>query len=369
MKKALVLSLILAVGIGLVGFGQTLGGKWDTFIKFTGTPLAWPPVITSALTVNYKVCDWTFTSYTAIDTSVLPIWKTQYFSAAGVLGAFTLGSKLEFTPDPAAFTKWTSTASVSIAGVTFGAEFILTPGVTKLTLTATGTAGICTIGGKLILGSGLGCDFDFNGVELTFGFPFCCATISSKVVFGCTGFNYVQFCTTGITIANIPWLTLDACVKFETQTKTVTLSPKINLGVVGCDFDIFARFVSSGGVNAPLLISDFVIDGIQIACDIDGVSFVGITYWGPAPKPGILVGTEYWEAYQIKTTDDGCCGPFSFDVAVFFKDTATTLFDISLFKANMGITLASQFKFKMSLALDVDAGALSELGFGFEVTW
>jgi hypothetical protein len=392
MKRALVLSLIFAVGLGIVGFGATLSGKWDTDLILDFTQPIWPAGITvvTVLDVDYTVGDWTFGSYTKISNGA---WGTQYFDAAGVLGAFTITSKLEFDPANVAFKKWTSTVDVSIAGVTFGAKFELVPLATKLTLTGSGVAGDVTIGVTVVLGDldvapSDGCDLDFASAKFVVGFPFCCADVTSTLYITCEGFDYVKFCVSDLTIENLPWLTLGACVQFQTDSKVFTLSPEIDLGVIGCDFDLFYTLKKSGGTNyAPLLIDGIYIDGIQIACEIGGVAFTGITYWGDDvfgagadESPGILAGyEEYWEAYQIATTDDGCCGPFSFDVTVFFDEDdadllddpagADELFDVAYLVANMSIQIATQFTFDMGVETDLEAGTVNKWTFGFLVEW
>jgi len=382
MKKALVLGLIFAVGLGFSAFAQTLSGHWDTDITIDlTTGSTWPGAvtITSEVVVDYTVGDWTFSSETDIEDGT---WNNQDFDFAGVLGAFTISGALEFNPDTPAFVSLDANATVSIAGVTFGAAFDLKPTGTDLTLTGSGTAGDVSIAVTLILGDDTdGCDFDFESVEIDVGFPFCCADVSAELYLTCEGFEYVQFCVSDLTITNLPWLTLDACVKFEEQTKSFTLSPAIDLGVIGCDFDLYYRLESSGGTNyTPLLIDGIQFDGIQIACEIGGVAFTGITYWGPDDhvsalvpgSPGILYGHEdYWEAYQIATTDDGCCGPFSFDVTVFFDENpgATKLFDVAYLIANMEIQVATQFTFSLGIETDVQNNTVNDVTFGFLVEW
>jgi hypothetical protein len=138
MKRALVLSLIFAVGLGFAGFAQTLSGTWDTDIILDLTATAWPAgvAINSEITVDYTVGDWTFGSVTTIDDTG---WLDQTFSAGGVLGAFSLTSALDL--DPAGlFDEWVTTAAVSIAGVSFGAEFTLDGLDAYLTLTANVTS-------------------------------------------------------------------------------------------------------------------------------------------------------------------------------------------------------------------------------------
>ena len=382
MKKALVFSLILAVGLGFAAFGQTLSGSWETEIILDLTPGAvWPDDvdINSEIIVEYTVGDWTFSSETDIINGV---WLNQDFDFAGVLGAFTIEGTIEFLPFVPMFEYMSVESEVSIAGVTFGAEFELWPGDADLTLWAGGVAGDVSIDVLIGLGWDYGCDFGFSYLEVDVGFPFCCADIAAEIVFGCDGFWWAEFCFDGLTIENLPWLTLGACVTFTDGIeggKYFEFLPEIDLGVIGCDFDLYYRLITDGGSNyAPLLIEGIQFDGIQIACEIGGVSFTGITYWGPddhgpwwAPgSPGILYGyEEYWEAYQIATTDDGCCGPFSFDVTVFFDELGTELFDVAYFVANLEIQIASQFTFGMSLETDVQNATVNFLSFTFLVEW
>ena len=376
MKRALVFSLIFAVGLGVAVSAQTLSGYWETTIILDLTAAAWPAgvEINSEIGIDYTVGDWTFGSVTGVTNGV---WDVQDFSFSGVLGAFTLSGAIEFDPTTVAFTELNVETGVSIAGVTFGVEFTLVPNGTELILTGSGVAGDVSIDVEIGLGDQVDCDFDFEYVEIVVGFPFCCADITAELSFTCAGFQYVEFCFDGLTIENLPWLTLGACVRFQTDSKVFTFDPSIDLGVIGCDFDLYYRLDTHGGTNyTPLNIEGIIFDGIQIACEIGGVQFTGITYWGPdvfgagASSPGILAGYEdYWEAYQIATTDDGCCGPFSFDVTVFFDENGTALFDVAYLVANLEIQIATQFTFGMGLETDVQAGTVNDLTFTFLVEW
>ena len=328
MKRALVLSLIVVIGLGVAGFAQTLGGEWFTKITVDLSGTAFPAAITvlSTLDVDYTVGDWTFSSYTKLTNGV---WNDQDFDFVGVLGAFAISGSLDFDPDAELFEKLQVDVTVSIAGVSFGFYYDLVgvPAGNDLNIKIDGVAGDVTIGVDLMLGDEVLCDFDFNWVKVKIGFPFCCATVSSEIKFGCTtGFEYVWFKVVDITIENLPWLTLDAKVHFTEQTKTFTLSPSIDLGVIGCDFDLYYRLDSSGGILDALSINGIIFDGIQIACEIGGVQFTGITFltdpniaglmgvymygymgWGYY-FPGILYGFEgygthpgpFFEAYQIQ---------------------------------------------------------------------
>ena len=139
MKRALVLSLVCVLGLGIAGLAQTLTGSWDTDVKIDPTKVSFADAIslTSKLTVNYKIGDWTFGSVTTLTDEG---WQDQDFSATGVLGAFQITSALDLNPD-ATFGDWTTTVGVSIAGVTFGATFKLDGTDAFLTLTGKGGVG------------------------------------------------------------------------------------------------------------------------------------------------------------------------------------------------------------------------------------
>jgi hypothetical protein len=356
MKKALVLSLAAVLGLGFASFAQTLTGSWDTNI--TIDPSVPTISIASDLVVTYAVSGWSFTSITAIDNTG---WQEQSFEVGGALGAFTIGTELVFDPIGVAFESWEVTSGLNLAGVAFGAVFTLEPNVTSLVITGSGSAGLVTVGAELTLGDGLGCNFNFSEIVITVDFPFCCAEISSEIAFNCAdGFEYVEFSTTGIQLPGITWATLDAVLTFTVDEKTLVVTPSFDFGAVLC-FDVYLS-------DPATLFGDIEVVGLGISCEIGGVEFTGLSYWGDTGKPAVL--GEYWEMYTISTTDDGCCGPFSFDISVFFLEGGTQLFDVAYIESNFDIQISSQFTFGMGLALDLEAvPAFAEWTLHFLVEW
>jgi hypothetical protein len=357
MKKALVLSLAVVLGLGVASFAQTLSGSWDTTITIVPSPVSL--AIDTELIVTYAVSGWTFTSDTVIDNTG---WTGQTFEVGGALGAFTLGSTLEFDPTVPSFTSWEVTGGLSLAGVTFDGTFTLEPGVTYLEIVAGGTAGSVDVGVEVTFGDGLGCNFNFAGVVINVDFPFCCADIMSEIAFTCEGFDYVTFAVEGIALPGMTWATLDALLTFTVDEKTLVITPAFDFGATAC-FDIYLS-------TPTALFGAVTVDGIGLECEIGGVSFTGISYWGIGTKPGILLGTPYWEAYQIATTDDGCCGPFNFDITVYFLKNGTLLFDVAALEANMSIQISTQFTFSTGIELDLEAvNPFTAWTIGFLVEW
>ena len=102
MKKALVLSLILALGLGfaataangLSGGAEIALGIAPGASMITGLDMT--------LTVDYTISDWVFGSES---TFGIAGYSAQAFTVAGTLGAFSLSTTLNFAP--MAVTEWT----------------------------------------------------------------------------------------------------------------------------------------------------------------------------------------------------------------------------------------------------------------------
>ena len=362
MKKALVLSLAVVLGLGVASFGATLTGEWDTTITITPSPTPITLGIVSELTVVYGVSGWDFTSYSKMtDTG----WTAQYFAVDGNLGAFVLASKLTFTPATPAFVSWVVDSSVDIVGVSFDAKFTLHPGNTHLLIGVAGSAGLVDVGVDVTLGSGSACDFNFAGVVVTVGFPFDCALIESVVTFGCAGFTSATFEVTGIAIPTLPWVTLDALLTFQMQTKSLVLTPTFDFGPIAC-FELYFDVATSGN----LTLGSIDINGIGLDVTFGGVEFYGLSYWGTTGTKPTILG-DYWEMYKISTSDDGCCGgTFDFSVAVFFDTLSTWLFDVSLLQADMSVNVTSNFVFSTGISIDLaHSPAFTNWTIGFAVTW
>ncbi len=363
MRRALALGLILLFTSGCIGFAQQLSGSWDLEIQIDPqqTSFADSLGLDSTLKVNYTLGDWTFGSATVLDEDG---WIDQDFSTTGLLGPFTLTAAVDFNPD-ATFGSLVMTTSASFAGVLFGTRFTLEGDDTFLTITASGFAGDVDIDVSVDFGDDdAACDFPFDEVTIGVDFPFCCAEISSTLSIDCAGFDQIAFSTTGIAIPNLPWLTLGAQLVYTLQTKTLTLSPVFNFNTVTC-IDFYIQVDSTDN----LTIGDISIDGIRLSCDVGAVTFTGISYWGTNSKPGKLAGTSYWEVYTIETNADACCGPLSFDVSIFFLENGLRLFDVSLFEANLELTVAPQLTFSTGLEINVEINATTLWTLGFEIDW
>jgi hypothetical protein len=389
MKRALVLSLVMVLGLGVASFGAgVLSGSWDSTITIVPSPTA-ITAFDSNIKVEYTISGWTFGSVTTID---LAGWTDQEFGFSGSLGAFTLGGTLDFTPVPGAFDYLLVSGGVPIGGVKFGATALLEGNDLGVELTGAGTAGDVTIsvtvgfgdigvkpaelGGPGLAGNGA-CDLDWNSFTAVVKFPFDCAKITATVMFDCAGFKSACFQVDNILVPNLPWFDIDAKVCFArlvtndvtTYEKSFYLKPGFTLGTIAC-FDVFAYLDISGWGEAddPITLGSITFNGFGITTTFAGVTFTALTWLDDTTKQGILADTEYYEAYQIGTSDELCCGSFGFDLTFFFlKDTAT-LVDVAEVVANLSYIVGPNFTVNTGLTVLMATG-FSEWTVGFEVTW
>jgi hypothetical protein len=324
---------------------ETLSGSWDTdvTIDLTQTDFSEAISLSSKLTVDYKVGDWTFTSITTLADYG---WKDQDFNVAGVLGAFELSAALDLNPlgtayyivvptytwawdhwvlgaviagytDPLEFMgDLDFTAKVNIAGVSFELDGDLKrssswdPGLDLFVdFTASGVAGAVTVEVTVSFGddesykvytvaaetglvtaidyygmAGI-CDLDWAGADITVGFPFCCVALEAEIVFDCAGLDEIVFSFGDLMVPNLPWLTIDGELTFDlVHGKTFELTPTFDFGATVC-FDLYwgiDGWEASEFGGQGFSLDSIYLDGIGIECTIGGVTFEALTFWGPA---------------------------------------------------------------------------------------
>jgi len=365
------LSLIGVLGLAFGCMAATLSGSWDADVTIDPQQTNFNDAIglVSVMTVAYSVDGWTFTSITDLDEGG---WTDQDFAVAGVLGVFTITSALDLDPVPLAFGSWNTTVNVSIAGVSFGIDFTLADSDVTLVLDGSGAVGDVILGMELTFGGDDNdiCDLNWVDLEISLGFPFCCSVLETAISFDCDGFENIVLTAEGMPIPNLPFMTLDATLEFTLQTKSLTLSPTIDFGAVAC-FDLYIELASTTGVGpGPTVTLDSItIEGIGLTLDIGTVTFTALSFWGDGTKPGLLAGTPYWEVYAVSSNEEACCGPFGFDLAVYFLDAGAMLFDVALIEADMTLQVASRFTFNMGMEVNLETSAFTKWVIGFLATW
>jgi len=380
MKKALVIALMFVLGLGFAAFATgVLSGDWDTDISLYPAAGEFGDFIksfTSEVDIELTVGGFVFGVESTFGLAGL---TGMDFDVDGVLGAFTLGAAIDFSPMILATTKTTYTG-LAIADVTCGAFTGSNVSWTAKTVVNTYTAGFDDL--KLtssvsIAGVKLDALFFLEGED----------NIGSKIVNG--NHATVEAVTTGQTVSG--W----------TQTGSATVASSTNQGAG-------SRFIASGSFGGATLtgrvyfnladywgslagylsayslsysLADYFAESGSwaIVCDdcisrftglqviLEDVSFACTTF-------SAMVSFDCCGFQDVKfLVEDiglGCCWDIGFDLMITFSDTSKCL------TIDPMITLANAcFTIKAGLDVSETDGAAFTLngieiyGLGLEYSW
>ncbi|MFC2100039.1 hypothetical protein ACFLSF_04335 [Candidatus Bipolaricaulota bacterium] len=226
---------------------------------------------------------------------------------------------------------------------------------------------------------------NFTGQKFTIEYlDFCCSdTIAATLYMSCNGFEYLSLAATDILVPTLPWLTLDAELTYELQTKTLTLTPGLDLGDILC-FDLFADLIYGATIQE---IEGISITGLEIVCQLGPVTLREVALFGPSrgitteafgslvlPVTDILASgmdyyPDYWQLLSVVYGDiDNCCGgEFTVIANAYFDDTASSLFEVALFHLEATIPYGKDLWF--TFGLEAKPTGIDWMKFGFGVNW
>jgi len=357
MKTGAVCVVLLVLVCFAVSAESSLSGDWS--LSVTVDPAAASPIsLGTSVEAVYSVGDWSFTSSTSLGASG---WSGQDFDASGAWGPFSVSAALSLDPSAIAFKKWSSTASWEYEGVSLSSTFNLTPNYVALDLSAGGAVDDLSLEIDIALKSQGDCGLMFDGVDISLGFLYCCAEISSEFSFSCDGFEEATFSVSDIAIPNLPWVTLDADLAFELAEKALDLSPSFDLG----DFTCFKLYIDVD-VNDNVSCGTISVYGIGLTCDIGDVSFESLSYVDGTHK----LNGSYWEMIAISFDNDAaCCGLTAGEVAIYFLEGGARLFDVALLEGTLSAALNERTSIDLGMTWDIQDGGFKELTADFAVAW
>ncbi len=428
MKRALVLSLFVMLGVGFASSAQ-LQGEWDTWLKLDISPTFGLNSFYSFLDIQYLTCGWTLEAAALIDDvdGLSHLW----FEAYGSLGAFSMWSLAYFDPTTPAFLSFENAAEVSIAGVDLYALFAIQAvgeGFgTGFALGGIGTVGDCRFGVEVtwnlysylgyIFDYGLGvvtdwtyldcgmwnpvwtigalgvvqsgCDVIFSSITAIAQFPICCADVEVEVAFTCLGFDYLSFTVLGIDIG-LDWLKVSKlAITYTLEEKAAAIYFSVVTGDVVC-FKPYFSVLYGSGTDEDTVIDGIRLNALTLSCTLGGCEF----YWGHIFAPtwtyhfgatGLsLLSSSYadcwWvvdglypnEMFGIQCDEDSCCGGlFSFGVNNFFSTTdsdATGIFGWMGTYAELTVGVGSNISLVGAMNL-TELNGVEWIAFGVEVAW
>jgi hypothetical protein len=413
-KRILVAALAVIVGIVLTvsAAGELHGRSWfdvrlDPAIGFTGMDYG--------IELDYTVGGFTFSTDSLF---VLPgQWVWQGFTVVGRIGGFGAYATALLGGDIAKSLYAETIMTFTMAGIDFAlhaaqlSEFVHGGPADGAAILVSGTVGVFGIVSVTEFGAQIE-DDDFGGISIVHAatgrerhyltdprvvgegftgqkfainhFNFCCGEdITATAYFNCDGLDYVSFGVDDLMVRNLQWLAIDAELKFEPQTKSLRVTPKLVIGNIAC-FELYVGYTpASGSVG----IDTIDVNGIELTCQIGPVTVRDVSLFAPCdlaltterygsrvlPIVDILASgmdyyPDYWEMFSIAYAGPACCvGEYNFLANVYFDMNSTSLFDWAMTHMEAMMPFGDSLAF--TFGMEVTQTGLEYLGFGFEVVW
>jgi hypothetical protein len=207
--------------------------------------------------------------------------------------------------------------------------------------------------------------------------------IATTLYITCHGFDYIKFALTGIE-TGIDWLNFDVDLMFQLQTKTLVLTPTINLGESTC-INVYAELLSDPAVMTS--ITGIGIYGLGFTTTFGNVTVKDLSVFdtgcyaittqeygsviedkADALEYGYDFYPDYWEMFSIGVTGNGCCGgSYTFLANTYFKANSTNLFDWGM--THIKATIPINSSLFLTTEVEVDTAGVDHFGFGAEASW
>jgi hypothetical protein len=391
---------------------SSLGGSWDTEIRIDTTTPSFEG-LQSVLDLNYSWSRLTVTSESELQLFGF-LW--QEFGVHGSLDAFQVQGDLLFGPSTGDYLYMQMIASMDLAGCEIGAYFaqlsdaVLGGPADGFAIRIGGSIGDLDVVSTTELGarvrdhdfsgitivhaaSGLYRTYDtnplipgqgFTGQEITLsGLTFGCADdIEASVYFTRNGFDSLSFEATGIR-TTLPWLSLDATLTFQLQTKSLVLVPHLSLGQLAC-LNVYAALVTGDGDNAP--IEGISIYGLELSCTLGSVTFRDLSVLDPSryaittPAYGSMIEgiadaigqgheyyPDYWEMLSVDIPVVSCCGGSSHVVIyTYFSQGASSLFDWAMTSVEASVAFSEKLEFRGGMEFSAVGDKYLTIGMSYD---
>lgn len=362
-KKILLTGAVVLLLSGLTVLAASpFSGSWNTALALSPTPFSLSG-FSSLLTVDYTLGGITASSNSEAYLAGF-IW--QGFGLTGSLGTFNVEGEVLFGPSTGSFLYDQLIVTTSIAAIDLGlyaaqlSGDVLGGPADGAVLRVAGTIGSLQIVNCFEMGArikdatyhgitivhtatGLSKTYTtnplvpgqgFTGDKLTVsGWSFACLSDGSASLYMTDqGFDSLELDLTGLE-TGLSWLTVDLALTFELQTKSVAVTPALNLGEATCIVPYLAlRGDTANSINGIELyglsasttwgnvtLKDVtVFDSGQYGITTEAYGS-RIESYADAAANGDQIYPDYWELFSIATSASGCCGgTVSFVVNTYF---------------------------------------------------
>jgi hypothetical protein len=434
-RRGGLLAAILLAGLALLSLGRAAAGE-EMFTGVWSADLTLAAVQTNPITAfeSRLDCQMNFGPLTLSMRSDFDVdgWLWQSFEAASNISFFSVEADILYAPDPWAFCYASGFAKfdfqqvwltyyVGLLGSVFGDDVlrgsVLEFGSAFAGVRATGLLFLgATLDGILfeptpsysVCAADTCCvspapeeryyvvvpvqsdSLSFTGARITFESYLCYdVNVLATTEFSPDGFEFQEFEAEIWSIGAIP-VNLDVLLRFEMQSKSLTIEPKMGLGNRQCYGRVLVDLIAPGPMG---LIDGFSIYGLDLFLDTPGFAFRSLSLFDTdnfslyradslsladaiwideIGAPGVCGRAgealpDYWEIVGIgayRGTAD--CRVLSFLALSFFGESEA-LFDWMRTEFRAQLTVMEDLSVRTTVALD--SSGISEWSLGMQVSW
>ena len=410
-RRILLAGAVVLLLAGLTVLAATpFSGSWNTAVALSPTPFSLSG-FSSLLTVDYTLGGLTASSDSDLYLAGF-IW--QGFGLTGNLGAFNVKGDVLFGPSTASFLYDQLIVTTSIAGIDLGlyaaqlSGDVLGGPADGSVLRVAGSIGSLRIVNCFEMGARIK-DADYHGITIVHTATGLSKTYTTNPLVPGQGFTGDKFTVSGWSFAclsdgsvslyltdqgfdsltldlsglktGLSWLTVDLALTFELQTKSVAVTPALNLGEVTC----IVPYVALRG-DTPNSINGIELYGLSASTTLGNVTLKDVTVldtgrygittqayggriesYADASANGDQIYPNYWELLSIAATSSGCGGGNLTVVVNTYFETNGSLFGWGM--THIECTLPMNQALSLSGLLEVSTAGIDQIGAGGDFRW
>ena len=168
------------------------------------------------------------------------------------------------------------------------------------------------------------CDMSFQEAAAQLSIPSCLGPLTVEARVDCLGFDELTISAFDL-LAGVPtldWVNATGVLTFETSTKQLLFTPRLNLEAGPC-ITVYGELITG---STSTEIGGVSIYGLECDVTLKSVTLTSLSYLDEyhfVPTKGSQL---CWEMLRIATVDASCCGGIQFDCAICFSRSSSSLF-------------------------------------------
>ena len=299
-------------------------------------------------------------------------YESQVFTGAWTVDIWQFYCELSFVPLAVGFDHWSSTATLSLPGVTMESTFYFSHTESgsysnfRLLSTIVETEITVELGF-----AGYGFNYSHTEIVVSGVEGPCAENLSLELRLAKRGFDYFKIRLQGFSLPGITIASADLEAEFTLARKDVTVELRADSpwAVAPCLSVYFSLGAGTSGTS--LTIGSLDIYGLELTCEVDGLEFRSVSVLNPA-YAATLLGTSkegYWELIELSMVQNPecCTSGVNWGAKTFFSRSSDELFGWA--ETVVALEIALQEQIAIGLEVDLTVNGLEQLRTTVRTFW